>query len=47
MILPQHSDVANAIGAVVGRITRRVQGSITAPSEGQFGPIFRMDQKIF
>ncbi len=36
MILPQHSDVANAIGAVVGRITRRVQGSITAPSEGQF-----------
>ena len=32
----EHGDVANAIGAVVGRITMRVQGSVTAPNEGQF-----------
>ena len=36
LILPEHGDVANAIGAVVGRITMRVQGSVTAPNEGQF-----------
>ena len=47
MILPQHSDVANAIGAVVGRITRRVQGSITAPSEGQFRAHFPDGPKDF
>ena len=34
MILPSHADVANAIGAVVGRITVRASGSITSPSEG-------------
>ena len=47
MILPQHSDVANAIGAVVGRISRRVQGSITAPSEGQFRAHFPDGPKDF
>ncbi|MEP3787145.1 hydantoinase/oxoprolinase family protein [Ascidiaceihabitans sp.] len=36
MILPAHAGVANAIGAVVGRVTMRVSGSITSPSEGLF-----------
>jgi|TARA_B110000483_G_C18179706_1_gene536531 N-methylhydantoinase A/oxoprolinase/acetone carboxylase beta subunit len=34
--LPQHAGVANAIGAVVGRVTMRQSGTITAPSEGIF-----------
>lgn len=34
MVLPVHGGVANAIGAVVGRITMRQAGSVTAPSEG-------------
>lgn len=36
MTLPTHAGVANAIGAVVGRVTIRRQGTITAPAEGQF-----------
>lgn len=36
MILPEHAGVANAIGAVVGRVTMRKSGTITAPSEGRF-----------
>ncbi len=36
MILPLHAGVANAIGAVVGRVTMRKSGSVTAPSEGRF-----------
>ena len=36
VILPEHAAVANAIGAVVGRITVRRSGTITAPSEGVF-----------
>ena len=36
VILPEHAAVANAIGAVVGRITVRRSGTITAPSEGIF-----------
>ena len=47
MILPEHSDVANAIGAVVGRITMRVQGTITSPSEGQFRVHFPDGPKDF
>ncbi len=35
-ILPVHGDVANAIGAVVGRVTLRAQGTVTSPSEGRF-----------
>ena len=38
MILPEHAGVANAIGAVVGRVTMRRSGTVTSPSEG----IFRM-----
>jgi N-methylhydantoinase A/oxoprolinase/acetone carboxylase beta subunit len=36
VILPEHAAVANAIGAVVGRIIVRRSGTITAPSEGVF-----------
>ena len=36
VILPDHADVANAIGAVVGQVTMRRQGTVTAPSEGVF-----------
>ena len=36
MILPDHAGVANAIGAVVGRVTIRRQGTVTAPAEGRF-----------
>lgn len=36
MILPRYAGVANAIGAVVGRITMRHTGTVTSPSEGRF-----------
>ena len=36
MVLPEHAGVANAIGAVVGRLTMRRAGTITAPSEGRY-----------
>lgn len=36
MILPEHAGVANAIGAVVGRVTIRRTGTITSPSEGLY-----------
>lgn len=36
MSLPSHAHVANAIGAVVGRITLRRSASLTSPSEGLF-----------
>ncbi len=36
MILPEHAGVANAIGAVVGRVTMRKTGTITSPSEGKY-----------
>lgn len=36
MILPEHAGVANAIGAVVGRVTIRRTGTVTSPSEGRF-----------
>jgi N-methylhydantoinase A/oxoprolinase/acetone carboxylase beta subunit len=36
MRLPEHAGVANAIGAVVGRVTMRRSGSVTSPSEGKF-----------
>lgn len=34
--LPEHGDVANAIGAVVGQVTMRRSGIVTAPAEGRF-----------
>ncbi|MEL6883204.1 MAG: hydantoinase/oxoprolinase family protein [Pseudomonadota bacterium] len=36
MILPEDAGVANAIGAVVGRITVRRSGTVTSPSEGRY-----------
>lgn len=36
MKLPEHGGVANAIGAVVGRVTIRRAGTVTAPSEGKY-----------
>ncbi|MFU1478556.1 hydantoinase/oxoprolinase N-terminal domain-containing protein [Roseovarius sp. C7] len=36
MILPEHAGVANAIGAVVGRVTIRRSGTVTAPGEGRY-----------
>lgn len=36
MILPRHAGVANAVGAVVGRVSFRRAGTITAPAEGRF-----------
>jgi len=36
MVLPEHAGVANAIGAVVGRVTVRRSGTVTAPAEGKF-----------
>ncbi|HAR50506.1 MAG TPA: hydantoinase, partial [Roseovarius nubinhibens] len=36
MILPEHAGVANAIGAVVGRVTIRRAGTVTAPGEGRY-----------
>lgn len=36
MELPHHAGVANAIGAVVGQVTIRKSGTVTAPSEGCF-----------
>lgn len=35
-ILPAHAGVANAIGAVVGRIKMRRAGTVTSPVEGRF-----------
>ena len=36
VILPQHAGVANAIGAVVGKIVMRETGVISSPSEGKY-----------
>mgnify|MGYP000085150334 CR=1 FL=1 len=36
MVLPPHAGVANAIGAVVGRVTVRRSGTVTCPAEGKF-----------
>jgi N-methylhydantoinase A/oxoprolinase/acetone carboxylase beta subunit len=36
MILPDYAGVANAIGAVVGRVTMRQSGTVTSPSEGKY-----------
>ena len=36
MDLPEHAGVANAIGAVVGRVTIRRSGTITSPAAGVF-----------
>ncbi len=35
-IIPDHADVANAIGAVVGQISVKAEATITQPTEGRF-----------
>ncbi len=35
-LLPEHMDVANAIGAVVGQVRVAAEASVTQPSEGRF-----------
>ena len=47
VILPEHAGVANAIGAVVGRITMRRTGTVTSPSEGVFRVHFTQGPKDF
>ncbi|MGR3520131.1 MAG: hydantoinase/oxoprolinase family protein, partial [Roseovarius sp.] len=36
VIVPEHAGVANAIGAVVGRVVIRRAGVVTAPAEGRY-----------
>ena len=36
MVLPEHAGVANAVGAIVGRVTVRRAGTVTSPSEGRY-----------
>ncbi|MBE1282004.1 MAG: hydantoinase/oxoprolinase family protein [Rhodobacteraceae bacterium] len=36
MILPEHAGVANAIGAVVGKVSVRRGGAVTSPAEGRY-----------
>ena len=36
MILPEHADVANALGAIVGQVTVRRSGTVTSPTEGRY-----------
>ncbi|AVO37589.1 hydantoinase/oxoprolinase N-terminal domain-containing protein [Pukyongiella litopenaei] len=36
MVLPEHAGVANAIGAVAGRIAVRRSGTVTAPAAGRY-----------
>lgn len=45
--LPEHGGVANAIGAVVGRVTMRRQGTVTAPSEGRYRVHFETGPQDF
>jgi N-methylhydantoinase A/oxoprolinase/acetone carboxylase beta subunit len=46
-ILPEHGGVANAIGAVVGRVTMRKQGTVTSPSEGRYRVHFETGPEDF
>ena len=47
MVLPEHADVANAIGAVVGRVTVRRSASITKPSDGLYRAHVNAEPKDF
>lgn len=35
-IVPEHAEVANAVGAVVGRVSVAVEGTVTSPAPGAF-----------
>lgn len=47
VILPAHAGVANAIGAVVGRVTMRHEGTVTSPGEGKYRSHFETGPKDF
>ena len=47
MILPEHAGVANAIGAVVGQVSQRVQGIVTSPAEGRFAAHMPAGVQVF
>ena len=47
MILPEHAGVANAIGAVVGQVSQRVQGLVSSPSEGRFAAHLPSGVQVF
>jgi N-methylhydantoinase A/oxoprolinase/acetone carboxylase beta subunit len=36
LVMPAHADVANAVGAVLGRVSQRVHITLTQPSRGTF-----------
>jgi N-methylhydantoinase A/oxoprolinase/acetone carboxylase beta subunit len=35
-LVPEHADVANAVGAVVGRVAAAAEGTVTSPSPGAY-----------
>lgn len=47
MILPEHAGVANAIGAVVGQVSQRATGLVTAPAEGRFAAHLSQGVQMF
>lgn len=47
MIVPEHAGVANAIGAVVGQVSQRVQGVVTSPSEGRYAAHMPQGVQVF
>lgn len=36
MIVPEHADVANAVGAVVGQVSMQMSGTVTSAGEGSY-----------
>lgn len=46
VVVPDYSDVANAVGAVVGRVQLRRTATITQPTKGQF-KVHLDDQRAF
>ncbi len=47
VVLPEYGGVANAIGAVVGRVSMRLTGQITSPSEGCYRVHFKAGPQDF
>ncbi len=47
MILPEHAGVANAIGAVVGQISMRAEGAVTARGPGRFAALLAAGPQDF
>jgi N-methylhydantoinase A/oxoprolinase/acetone carboxylase beta subunit len=47
VVVPKYADVANAIGAVVGQISMRVAGQITAQGEGRYRVHFETGPQDF